>query len=315
MTANRLLIEAPGLAHWLQAPDQMPGCLSRFFSRARATGLQDDLPIAAALGLLEIPAAPVCRLARGYDDAFNGYWLRFDPIVLLPDLTAVWIRSRVVMNLDDDASATLRTEFQQMLQVAGIDWQHQGSGEYGLIQTMDAIDCDFLPLDRVIGRRLDEVLPSGADQTRMRRMLNESQMIFHQQRALDHPGQQGMGLWFWGAGRLSSEPPSIGPVTMSCSQGVDQLSDEWLGLARWLNIELIEVSEYQVVNGSSLVDAGLIDSEPRLEALEQRWVQPAWAALASGRLHELMLIDGDCGWQLGRFDRWAFWRRMQGNLL
>ena len=307
MASRRLLIEAPGLEHWLQAADELPGCLASVFARSHAISLQGDLPIAAALGVSNLPAAPLCRLGAGHDDAFSHHWLRFDPIALLPDLTAVWIQSRVVMNFAE--APALTAEFQHMLQAEGMAWSTDDLGSYGLIHSDERIDCDFISLDRVTGRRLDEVLPNGADQTRMRRMLNESQMIFHQQRALDHPGQQGMGLWFWGAGSLPSESLSMGAVTMSCMQGLDQLSDEWRGLARWLKIDLVEQSEFQPFDGSQLMHAGLMDTELALDALEQRWIQPAWAALASGKLHELVLIDLDCCWRIGRFDRWAFWRR------
>ena len=96
---------------------------------------------------------------------------------------------------------------------------------------------------------------------------------------------------------------------MANAHGVDHLSDEWLGLARWLKIDVVEQSEHQPFAGISLIDAGTMDSETELHELDQRWIQPAWAALASGKLRELTLIDGDRAWQVRRFNRWAFWRR------
>lgn len=306
---RRLLIASPQLEHWLEAAAEWSGCLKTLLARARVVSLHGDVPIADALGLSNVPAAPLCRLSGGYEDALTGHWLRFDPVSLLPDLTAVWIQSRVAIDLRHASSTSLVEELKQMLQAEGIAWQPNGSSEYGLIHLEKPFDADFIALDRVIGRRLDEVLPTGADQTRWRRMLNESQMIFHQFRALDHPNQQGMGLWFWGAGNLPAERPSVGPVYMTGLHGTDGLSDTWRGLAHWLNIDVIEQPEYVDRPGTGLIDAGIVDSEAALAELEQHWIQPAWQALATGKLNQLMLIGSDRAWRIGRFDRWAWWRR------
>ena len=311
---RRLLIAIPQLEHWLQVLTEWPGCLKQLITRARVIPLQGDVPVADALGLPNIAAAPLCRLSGGHEDAFGGHWLRFDPISLLPDLTAVWVQARAAFDLGDASSARLVGELKQMLQAEGIAWPPNGFSRYGLIHLEKAFDADFIALDRVIGRRLDEVLPTGADQTRWRRMLNESQMIFHQLRALDHPNQQGMGLWFWGAGNLPAERPSIGPAYMIGLHGTDGLSDTWRGLARWLTINIIEQAEYADRPGTGLIDAGIVDSEAALAELEQHWIQPAWRALAAGRLNQLMLIGSDHAWRVGRFDRWAWWRRVSERM-
>ena len=313
MARSRLLIAAPELERWLDTPEALPETLQKLLARAQIASLEGDVPIASALGLKNIAAAPLCRLAddnsAGLDSTDEeAYWLRFDPVYLLPDLTAVWIHSPAELDGSAQALAPLLEEFGRMFEAEGIDGQFCPSKSYGLIQLAEPPDSDFIPLSRVIGRRLDEVLPSGSDQMRWRRMLNESQMIFHQFRALDDTRQQGLGLWFWGSGRLPT-PPLLKDARMLAAKSVETLTDEWRGLARWMRLEIVEQFEYQPFSGTRIVHAEVADSADALMQLEQRWIRPAWQALSTGSLHQLMLVGTDRAWTAGRFDRWAFWRR------
>lgn len=305
---DQLLIDAPGLQHWLEPPEKLPAGLGLFVHRAKSIEIDGVLPVASLLGLEHASPAALTALADQAEPHPDEHWLRFDPVYLMPDLTAVWIHSRADLDLLKGAMQPLIDELSIMFEAVGLDWQIGAPGHYGLIRSQQPIDCHFESLDQVAGRRLDEVLPVGKQQLRWRNLLNESQMIFHQFRALDDATPQSLGLWFWGAGCLPKTRPACSGQIMSSSSG-GPISAVWRGLAQWTQFELCDQHSFTPQAGVQLVQAQPLRTEPELEALERDWIQPAMHALAKGHLRQIDLLDQQRCWRMRRWDRWAFWRK------
>ena len=70
---------------------------------------------------------------------------------------------------------------------------------------------------------------------------------------------------------------------------------------------MLEVSE-------ALRRAPGADLHEALAELDRRWIAPAVAALAAGRLERLWLLANGRAWALRPRDRWRFWRRARTGL-
>ncbi|MFN2333268.1 MAG: hypothetical protein ABR550_02435, partial [Wenzhouxiangellaceae bacterium] len=146
--------------------------------------------------------APLSRLGLSAQarpsDAHRDCWIRFDPLLFMPDLQSVWIQDRIEIDFSDPRLKLLRDQLHGSFAEQGLEWVDDGRAGFGLLRLGKAPDCRFLPPAQALGLRLDQALPAGRDARRWRRLINETQMIFHQFRAPDRADQQGTGLWFWG---------------------------------------------------------------------------------------------------------------------
>lgn len=308
---NRLILHVPLLESLPGGAAGLPDPLRTALERARwrSDGV-DDL-LASLLGSTPLPApAVLSALAEPAqaEDAAGCNWLRFDPVRLVPDLTAVWVDRPLPV---DFASADFRAvvdELQTMFEHEGLAWRHPRGG-FGLLRLDNMPDCVFLPPDAAHGKRLDEVLPSGRDASRWRRLINESQMVFHQFRSIERADQQGAGLWFWGAGGKPEPAGVSGPVCV-----VDRTeSDIVTGLATWLEAERLgSTARFDDAHAPCRyvhwpLQGADVDAE--LGRLVEMWLAPATGALRRGRLAEIFVLGSRGCWRLNRFDALAFWRR------
>ena len=261
------------------------------------------LPAPAVLSALAESAAS--------DDSAGQHWLRFDPVTLVPDLTAVWVDRPLPL---DFASAELQpvvAELRTMFEQEGLDWHSPGGG-FGLLRLEKPPDCVFLPPDTAHGKRLDEVLPTGPDAARWRRLINESQMVFHLFRSIGRADQQGVGLWFWGAG---GDPAPCGVTEPVCV--VDRAgSVRVTGLARWLGADRLDCLDSSAGFDDARAACVYVhwplqgtDVRSTVSQLADAWLAPAMQALRRGRLMEIAIVGSSGCWRLGRLDALAFWRR------
>ncbi|MBY6203461.1 hypothetical protein [Halomonas denitrificans] len=323
MTAQ-LLVALPVLDDVLDGRLEAPPGLARLLGFGRIERGGGDAALAAALGQERIPAAgPRATLAAGETDTAGSAWLRVEPVHLQPDLTAVWLRQAAALDWSAPSMAPLHDALHELFDRPGLAWYPPTNGVPGRIRVAEAPQAAFVPLHAAVGRRLDETLPRGPDAARWHALINESQMIFHQFRALDDPRSAGLGLWFWGAGSVPARPdPS--PVARVIVAG-DRTEGE--GLARWLDVDADFLSEQEPdrasnndheygpegrlhPTGTTLVEATLgADAPDRLVGLDRCVFEPAWRALRSGRLGAVRLIGSERTVGLRRWSPFAFWRR------
>lgn len=334
MTAQ-LLVVLPALDDILDGRLQaLPG-LARLLGFGRIERGGGDSALAASLGLKSIPAAgPRAALAAGDPAEPGNACLRVDPVHLQPDLTAVWLRQAAALDWSAASMAPLHAALDELFDRPGLDWSAPATGVPGRIRLQEPPQAGFVPLHAAVGRRLDETLPRGPDAAGWHALINESQMIFHQFRALDDPSSAGLGLWFWGAGTLPARPEAS-PIARVIAAG-DPAEAE--GLARWFDVEAEPLTRPELhrdratatataaahgasagdglantsanTSGTTLIEATLgADAPERLVALDARVFEPAWRALRAGRLGSVRVIGADRTVRLGRWSPFAFWRR------
>ncbi len=294
-----LIVAVAELDTLLAGQPALPGRLRALLARAESRALDPSAWAAELVAGRAVAAAPLTRRLDAPTDA-GGCWLRADPVVLTPDLNAVWIAPGARL----EAGSPAVRELGEALAEAGLafDLPHP---ERGYIRLEGLPECRFVPPGEVHGESMDYVLPAGPDAPRWRRLLNECQVILHQHGQGGGPGHPG-GLWFWGAGSL---PPDnrIRPRVRRLF-GADPL---WAALADWLDLEYARDGDARGASDSTLIewrpDPGL-DRAGNLSALDD-WLAPLWRRLRLGRLDALELAGRRRAWTLGPAAAWRVWRR------
>lgn len=304
-TRRELVIRVPDLEFLPGGAAALPDALARLLGRVTRFEAGPAAALAAALGLKQVPAAgPLTRLAQTQSPP-DSAWLRFDPVSMLPDLTEVWLEKPVPLDFGDPALAPLVAELRQMLAAQGLEWLPEPGRGCGVVALQELPDVRFSPLIDIPGRRLAEVLPEGPEARRWRRLINESQMVFHQFRSQASGDQRGMGLWFWGAGRVPESPP---PPALRILDSSDDVLLE--GLARWLGTrvenagtETGEISrDRRVLLNWPLTGPAPAESPAEsLTELHETWIAPARGPVT--------VLGSHGGWRIQPRDRRAFWRR------
>jgi len=311
----RLVVAIPVLDAVLDGELACPPALRSILTRGRVEASGGDAALAGALGIDALPAAgPCAALAAGDEPSAGSRWLRADPVSLMPDLTAVWLRGPAALDWDRATMAPLQEALAETFAQAGLDWRAPATGRPGRVRLDPDTAVQFTDLVEARGRRLDEILPRGEGAGRWHGLINEIQMVFHQFRALDDPNPGGYGLWFWGAGPVPAESADV-PVVDRVVRAPGSNGDD--GRAHWLGrtVELLAGDEAGA-GGLTLVEAEFGDDAARhLAALDARLLQPAWAALRRGRLKSLQLIGTRHRVEAGRWSPLAAWRRSPPGLV
>lgn len=250
-----------------------------------------------------VAAAPISRL-RDLPEASGECWMRADPVVLVPDLNAVWIRTGARLEPGSPAVEELAALFAE----AGLGFDLPVA-ERGYLKLDRLPDCHFQPPAALSGCSLDHVLPEGPDALRWKKLLSECQVLLHQ---YQRRGQtQAGGLWFWGPGILP--PRERLRLRVSHVAGLDP---ELLGLADWLGLSHEPVTAPATVADASLAcwtpDQAL-SADDNLEHLNA-WLKPLWRRLRQGRLDALELAGTTRAWRLSPGRAWQFWRRAAAPL-
>jgi hypothetical protein len=146
----------------------------------------------------------------------------------------------------------------------------------------------------VLGRHIEEYLPSGADAPRLRKLMSEIEMWIFEQAANGADRSRINAFWLWGGGTPLESLPSL----PSWFAGDDVY---FSALARGSP-------------GSEKSDSGVIvtSTTPGSEEwseIESRWLKPAAAQLRSWRLSRLDLSGGEACVTLRARALPRFWRR------
>ena len=309
------VLRIPGLERLIGAAPARPAELIRSLTRGR---YREVTPGAALSALLRSPAlpeaGPLSRLGTRAEapPAEGSVWLRADAVRMIPDLTAVWIDRPLTADLCSPELEPMRRELDAMFAAEGLAWIPEPGAAHALLRLDELPDCDFVGPLAARGGRLDEALPTGRGALRWRRLMNESQMIFHRFRSLDRADQHGAGLWFWGAGTGRGRAGERPELIVHGHRG-DALA---LGLARWLGAHFSDGDAFGRGDHRRVLCRWHPEaSGSSWQQLEGVWLVPAADALQRGRLKRLAIVGDRGTWQLGRWSRWARWRRNAAGLV
>ncbi|MEE4331417.1 MAG: hypothetical protein V2J10_11145 [Wenzhouxiangella sp.] len=292
-----IIVFVPELESLLREARDLPPLLERFLARAR----NDDLDASAAgtelvLGQ-PVMTAPLTRRLDRPDDA-DGVWMRADPVELIPDLRAVWLRPGASL----DPASRLVGDIKALVNEHGFEFDLPVA-ERGYLRLERVPDCRFTPPWKLAGESMEYSLPSGPDQKSWRLLLSEIQVLMHA-----HSASAGAptGLWFWGAGELPcGQLPTTRVSHLSCG------APELIAAADWLDLSHEPPGATRPPADGSLVEWPAEpeqSADANLAALAN-FIAPLWRRLKLGRTDALELAGREQLWRVRPAAAWRFWQR------
>jgi hypothetical protein len=254
--------------------------LSRLLTRAGDVSVVQNWR-AEALSL-DAAAAPLALVAA--KGVVGAAWACFaTPVHYTAEMSNVRLRPDGILRLSEPEAMGLAADFNQVWHDAGVSMT---VGRFAdLFCLFDApLRVTTQDPDRVLGHHIEEFLPTGPEAARLRRLMSETEMwLFERARpALVN------GLWLWGGGAVRTSPDLPNLKTA----GEDALFNYFQG----------DVSEGGIVSAPEPQSADW-------PAAQRLWLEPAVAALKSGRIDQLVLCAADRSFRLTASNLRRFWRR------
>lgn len=313
----------------LTAPAPQPPALLTLLARAQrgsaVVGDDDALLLMlfgiAAANAADVPVAAFSRLGEAQARADAGYWLRADPVHLRADQARLLLFGPQVLAVRIEEARALAESFNAAFGAAG--WQLETPHpQRWYLRLPDDPGIRTQAPHAVIGRNIDSFLPQGVNGKRWHAVLNEVQMLFHDNPVNAAREQQGQlainSVWFWGGGALPET--KLVPWTQVCSA-----EPYARGLAIAAGVAVVDAAAIaavwtkhaaaeQLVVNTELRDAAAYSDADAWRAavtdLEHDWFAPALAALRGGGLDILRLYPGNGRvYEITRAGLWRFWRR------
>lgn len=207
---------------------------SRWKKAAKRELSTRDLPALAAqaLGVAPLPAGAVARLADGLEVRGRD-WFRAEPVMWLPSrdgLRLLALDEAPLSAAEGDAlMESARAHFGDRL-VA----ERGGSGRW-YVALAGVHEVRSQPLEDVVGATVQpQDLAQGPDGARLRRFVNELQMLWFEHPVNVTRHRDGLpvanALWLWGCGRLARRPNLAETPQVHAEESQVRALLEWLGV-------------------------------------------------------------------------------------
>jgi len=293
-----IIVNAPQIKQLWQSVDRPPRWLGRWFSRARVSQLNPAPGLAQVLTGRALPSAALTRRLDAPRDC-DGVWMRADPIELIADLNAVWVRPASLPAIEGPVISAL----QEVFAGEGLDYQPT-TPDRGYVRLDRVPSSAFIPPWLLAGLSLDHALPEGEDRNLWVRLITECQTVLHLA-GKDSAAPWPAGLWLWGAGRL----PAADSVRPRVSHLIGQGS-ELLALADWLKLSHSPTECLPMADGS-LWDWRAKPQQSARENLERlaEVLRTLHRRIVFGASPRLELAGGDRLWVMTQAAAWWVWRR------
>lgn len=285
---------------------------------AKALGRADAMQgVAGPASLFDVlprgwPAAAVTR-QKDRGDASGSAWVRADPAFVRPDINGARLLAiGEALGLDDAGAESLLRALRPVFGDYGMPIEATAPSRWTLRIEPGAPLPHFVEPADALGADLFDQLPSGVAGRRWRALLSDAQVTLHQHPLNAERAARGLApvnsVWFWGAGRLPDHVASLHACVVTDDEVVAAFAD----LAGAANRPLPET--WEGVDGSDV--AFDLRHARRLDLLCSRWLEPAVADLAHGRLRALRLVfDDGATYALRRSQSLRFWRRPLRSLI
>jgi len=292
------------------APPRYPA-LETLFARSHPQAAVDHNAVVAELfGLPSgFGAAPFMRLSDTAErDA--GFYFCADPVHLAPDRDQLVMLPPPVLQVTSDEARTLAEAFDRTYANRGYRLETPYPGRWYL-RTPSPMNCATHETALVAGRPVFEFMPQGEDGQRLRQLLNEVQMLFH-----DHPvnlARETAGrpvvnsLWLWGGGGLpqtSITGPDRVLTDMPLIAGLARFAGSRCS-DRTVELEIPDEPAKLLIAYDCATDLSLMQLETQLAPVLLR-------ALRQDRISELLIYPGNQrSYRLIPASLRRFWRRRQ----
>lgn len=239
-----------------------------------------------------VAAAALCADQGAVDAA----WVcAATPVHYVAEMSSVRLPVDGMLSLTAAGADSLAKDFNRVWQGSGARMTATRSAQ--LFCAFDrALQVSTYDPQQVRGMHIEEFLPVGADSSRLRQLISETEMWLFEHHANGARKELGLpvvnGLWFWGGGA----PVAMLPTVQGWVAGDDLFFNAFAAAAR---------EEFD----RAVVAVGYAPGSREWDDLETRWLRPAIAGLRAGRLSRLQLCAEDRCFTVTARGLRRFWRR------
>jgi len=195
--SNMALPECRVLNTWLARAEKKVTNSNTYYKQlAELFGIQNNYSIA--------------RASAKYDqcDYESGFCYRADPVHFKADIDHAILFDCQQLNIKQNEAESLVEYFNQHFSADGLKLVAANSNRWYL-QSPTPLDINTTCLGDAIGRNVSHFLPAGKDALNWRKLLNETQMLFHSHQLNEQRENKGdltiNSLWLWGEGEPLSD--------------------------------------------------------------------------------------------------------------
>lgn len=243
----------------------------------------------------------------------NYFWLRAEPVQLVPDRDSLVLMPSDTLMLDESESLALLKAFNAHFAQDQVELLYGGAARWYL-KVLQPVDIKTQTIDELRFRPVNDAYPTGNAANYWRKLMNEAQMLFYSHPVNERRRNQGLpevnSVWFWGEGVLPANQLVMRAQAMIWSddlylRGLSKLSgsqcgtsvasfSEWRALvASSDNAKGIEHHVIKVDALASQLDSCTLDQwVERVQSLEHDWLQPLYEQVRKGSIDSLLLDFG-----------------------
>lgn len=290
---------------WQELTPQLPKlpALSELLNQAQRVlrnACSYESMLAAKFGFSPQQLLPIAALTYWHDKGKppSEAVLRADPVYLKVDRDCIYLLGRNSLQVSQDEAKAIISQINSVY--SDTPWSMEmGAADRWYIRLEEGINIETQSLTEAFGKNIDGYLPQGAAGNKWRAVLNEIQMLLHNNEVNSvreiHQQLPINSIWFWGEGSLPSRPANR-------SHTMDYVwSNEPLcrGLAHWAQCPCDDLPDTvneltkQKQTGEQLIvfdDMRILAKEdnPSFESklieLDNNWLAPLQKAVNIGQL-------------------------------
>ena len=252
--------------------------------------------------------------------ASTGCWFA-TPVHYVAGLDTLRLHPDGLLRLSLQTQQQLAADFAKVFADTG--WRLLPTDARDLLLQGPALDAEAPDPALFRGQSARDAAPRGGGSAPLRQLQSEIEMWLHESGVYgttQSPPLKINGLWLWGrwlAPQLFSAASAAADGSRTVSESRAQVYADDLGarasaaaagVAHFGLPERWPADERPGDRYVVITVQGMNVSQQMAE-LEQRWLQPALAALSAGQITTLELVCGLRHWRLNAGERWRFWRR------
>jgi hypothetical protein len=254
----------------------------------------------------------------------DAFWLHADPVCMQADMDHAILFDAQSLQLAEHEADQLIAELNAHFSQDDISLQ-RGSAANWYLALNSHSDISTSTLHEVVGRNVNQFMPTGSDAQHWKRFMNESQMLLHASEVNQQREARGHlpvnSLWLWGEGRLPA--PAESKTTFdrvlannACARGLAKLNGVICetvpsDLTAFLNARdqsgHICVVLDDLFSSTSYADVAVW--QEKLIALSETWLQPLLHYAAGNRITVQFYPCNGSAYCLRASDRYRLWRR------
>lgn len=267
----------------------------------------------------DIPMAAIGRLMDG-EQKPEGYWMRADPVHLHADQKSLSLVDVNNLALTQHDALALAAAVQRSFIEQGWELEVPVPGRwYVKLDRKPAIRTS--EIYSVIGRDIQEYMPSGDDAATWNRLMNEIQMQLHNADINRLRAERGElpvnSLWLWGSGKIPD-------LLSRCWTRVYSDDNNTMGLCMLSNTPCLPLpgSASEIFDGDNQNAEVLVvmsdfqttmlqrgQARQRLLNFEKNWCSSFLEGFSNGGLKSIRLLTRDTEFHFQKSDMWKFWKK------